>query len=149
GDLRKKTFKNPYGISFTPSLDILDRKSVLSKIKGFKIDDQRRIYDFIKNELATEIDFVKLESNLASVINILSKEDWNQSETMSELNSFEIERKISYSNLSSAKILINDYSIHYSRVDKIYAEFDSQGSNKSNSVLAAIRQEYIKAKSSL
>jgi len=148
-DLRKETFKNPHKISFTPSADIIDIKSILSTIRGLHIDDQKRIYEFVKKELVIEIDPMKLESNLAIVINILSKEDWNKSEPIAEINSFEIDRKISHNNLNAAKTIIGDYTIHYGRVDKIYTEFDSQGSNKSSSVLSTIRQEYAKAKSNL
>ena len=148
-DLRKHTFKNPHGISFTPSTDIIDKNSILSKIRGLHINDQERIYKFIKKELAIEIDPMKLETNLATVINILSKEDWDKSQPVSEINSFEIDRKISHNNLNAAKAIIDDYTIHYGRVDKIYTEFDSQGSNKSSSVLSTIRQEYARAKSTL
>ena len=147
--LRKETFKNPQGISFHPASDIIDKNSILSKIRGLNINDQERIYKFVIKELVNEIDPLKLESNLATVINILSKEDWNKKEPISEVNSFEIDRKITHNNLNSAKIIINDYSIHYSRVDKIYTEFDSQGSNKSSSVLSTIRQEYAKLKRNL
>lgn len=73
----------------------------------------------------------------------------NKSEPISEIDSFEIDRKIQHNNLNAAKEIIVDYAIHYGRVDKIYTEFDSQGSNKSNSVLSTIRQEYAKAKSNL
>lgn len=145
-ELRKDTFKNPHGISFAPSSDIIDKNSILSKIRGLHIDDQERIYQFVKKELVMEIDAMKLEYNLATVINILSKEDWDKTEPVAEVNSFEIDRKISYNNLNAAKVIINDYSVHYGRVDKIYTEFDSQGSNKSSSVLSTIRQEYAKAK---
>ncbi len=148
-DLRKDTFKNPHGISFTPSTDIIDKNSILSKIRGLNIDDQERIYQFVKKELAPEIDPMKLELNLATVINILSKEDWNKTEPVAEISSFEIDRKISHNNLNGAKTIIDDYTVHYGRVDKIYTEFDTQGSNKSSSVLSTIRQEYAKAKSSL
>ena len=148
-DLRKDTFKNPHGISFTPTTDIIDKNSILSKIRGLHIDDQERIYYFVKKELVMEIDPMKLESNLAAVITILSKEDWDKTEPVAEINSFEIDRKISHNNLNAAKAIIDDYMVHYGRVDKIYTEFDSQGSNKSKSVLSTIRQEYAKAKSSL
>ncbi len=148
-ELRKDTFKNPHGISFSPSLDIIDKNSILSKIRGLHIDDQERIYQFVKKELVIEIDTMKLESNLAAVINILSKEDWDKKEPVAEVNSFEIDRKISYNNLNAAKVIIDDYSVHYGRVDKIYTEFDSQGSNKSSSVLSTIRQEYAKSKINL
>lgn len=148
-DLRKKTFDNPHSINFNPSNDIIDIVSILSKIRGLHPDNLKRIYEFIKKELAPEIDPMKLELNLANVINILSKEDWDKKEPVAEINSFEIDRKISYNNLNAAKAIIDDYKVHYGRVDKIYTEFDSQGSNKSSSVLSTIRQEYLRAKSSL
>lgn len=148
-DLRKDTFKNPYAIDFIPSTDIIDKNSILSTIRGLHIDDQKRIYDFVKKELVIEIDTMKLETNLATVINILSKEDWDKSEPVAEINSFEIDRKITHNNLNGAKAIIDDYTVHYGRVDKIYSEFDSQGSNKSSTVLGTIRQEYAKAKSNL
>ena len=148
-DLRKFTYNNPHGISFTPSSDIIDKNSVLSKIRGLQIDDQKRIYKFVIKELVTEVDPMKFESNLATVINILSKEDWDNAEPVTDINSFEIERKISHNKLNTAKAVIDDYTVHYGRIDKIYSEFDLQGSNKSSSVLFIIRQEYIKAKSSL
>lgn len=148
-ELRKETFKNPHGIAFNPTTDIIDKNSILSKIRGLNIDDQERIYKFVKKELVNEIDPLKLESNLATVINILSKEDWNKKEPVGEINSFEIDRKITHNSLNSAKIIINDYSLHYSRVDKIYTEFDARGCNKSNSVLSTIRQEYAKLKGNI
>jgi hypothetical protein len=42
-----------------------------------------------------------------------------------------------------AKETIKEYSLFYQKVDSKYTEFDSLGSNKSNSVLATIRREYI------
>ena len=47
------------------------------------------------------------------------------------------------------RAIIDDYTVHYGRVDKIYTEFDSQGNNKSSSVLSTIRQEYAKARSNM
>lgn len=147
-DLRKSTFKNPHRINFKPS-DIIDKNSILSKIRGLSIDEQERIYQFVKKELAIEIDPIKLELNLTTVIKILSKENWDKTGVVVEINSFEIDRKITHNNLKAAKVIIDDYTVHYGRVDKIYSEFDSQGNNKSSSVLSTIRLEYAKAKSSL
>lgn len=147
--LRKDTFKNPHSIFFNPGEDIIDKNSILSNIRGLCITDLKRIFNFIKNELVPEFDTMKIESNLATVINILSKEDWDKKEAITTTNSYEIDRKISYNKLNSAKTIIDDYSVHYGRVDKIYTEFDSQGSNKSSSVLSTIRQEYLKTKKSL
>ncbi|MDP3451507.1 MAG: SMEK domain-containing protein [Bacteroidales bacterium] len=148
-ELKKDTFKNPHGITFNPVTDIIDKNAMLSKIRGLNMHDQERIYAFVKQELVNDYNPLKLESNLARVINVLSKEDWNKKDSLGEISTFEIDRKISYNNLNSAKTIIDDYKLHNSRVDKIYTEFDSQGSNKSNSVLSTIRQEYAKLKGSL
>ncbi len=148
-DLKKDTFKNPHSIKFTPSIDIMDVKSILSKIRGLQTDDQKRIYEFVKKELIPEIDPMKLELNLTTVINILSKEDLDKLDATTEINSFEIGRKISHNKLDAAKIIIDDYIVYYARVDRIYSEYDSLGNNKSKYVLSTIRQEYAKAKSSL
>ena len=60
-----------------------------------------------------------------------------------EIIPYDIEIKISYNQLEKAKVLIDDYKVHYHRIDKIYSDFDKQGVNKSLSVLNGIRNEYI------
>jgi hypothetical protein len=143
-NLRKANFAKPHGIQFNPQTDIYDTKSVLNYILSLGVNKQKSIYQFIKDELGDEIDFAKLDSNLATIINILAKENWKQTDETFSINSFEIERKISHNNLKSAKYIINDYKIHHSRLDKKYTEFDALGVNKSNSVLSTIRKEYVK-----
>ena len=101
------------------------------------------VYNFIKKELKSEPDPAKIESNLTTIIEILSKQDWNKKIEF-ETNPFDIEKKISYNQLEKARIFIDDYKIHHPRIEKIYYEYDKQGVNKSFSVLSAIRTEYIK-----
>ncbi|MDY0016454.1 MAG: SMEK domain-containing protein [Candidatus Delongbacteria bacterium] len=140
--LQKCTFANPHGINFEPSIDIIDINSILKHIKGLKIDDLKRIYTFIKKELSSEIDFIKLESNLARIIDILAKEDWDKKNPVTEIDAYEIDRKITFNNLKSAINIIDDYKLHYGRLDKIYKEFDSLGLNKSKSVMSTISKVY-------
>lgn len=148
-ELRKNTYANPYEINFTPSIDIIDIQSILSKIRGMKIEDQKRIYEFVKKELIPEPDLLKIETNLASIINILSKENWESTDSALEINSYDIERKITHNNLNGAKVIIDDYGVHYLTINRIYSQFDVEGSNKSSTVLRTIRHEYAKAKSNL
>lgn len=145
GDLRKKKFSNPNNISFDPLNDIFDTTSILNYIKSLEVNEQKKIYSFIKDELGSEVDIVKLDSNLAMIINILSEEEWGNLEEGMSINSFEIDRKIQENNLDRARMVIDDYKVHYNRVNKKYEEFDKQGKNKSSSVLGTIRKEYIKA----
>ena len=145
-DLRDKTYKNPHNISFNPINDIYDITSILNTILLADIDKQKEIYTFIKKELGDEVDIVNLDSNLAIVINILAKEDWDEANKYDMNNTFEIERKITFNELDLAKDIIKEYEIYYGKVDKKYSELDKLGSNKSNSVLASIRREYLKLK---
>ena len=68
-DLRSKIYKNPHGINFTPKTDIIDKNQLFKDIKNLEIDDQRRVYDFIRRELGDEINGIKLDTNLATIIN--------------------------------------------------------------------------------
>lgn len=148
-DLRGKEYINPHNITFNPVNDIYDINSILKHILSLGIGKQKRIYQFIKDELGGEVDIVKLDSNLATIIDILSKEDWDIQDPCDSINSFKIEQKITFNHLNSVKDIINDYKIHHSRVDKIYSEFDLMGNNKSSSVLSTIRKEYAKAQKTL
>lgn len=142
-DLRAKTFSNPHNLKFSPAKDIFDIPMLLSKILEMDIDQQKKIYEFLKKELKSEPDPEKVESNLTTIIKILSKEDWKKETSDFETVPYDIEAKISYNQLNSAKTLIDDYKIHHHRIDKIYSDFDKQGANKSLSILNGIRTEYL------
>lgn len=145
-NLKTQTYNNPYSITFNPTNDIYDIASVLNTIMLANIDKQKQIYQFIKKELGNEVDIVKLDSNLATVINLLAKEKWDDANISDNPNPFEIDRKISHNELNSTKDIIEEYQVYYGRVDKKYSELDEMGNNKSNSVLATIRREYRKFK---
>ncbi|KAF0221902.1 MAG: hypothetical protein FD174_233 [Geobacteraceae bacterium] len=147
--LRGKSFVNPHNLSFDPQKDIYDVTSILKVISGLGVDDQRRIAGFIKKELEAEVDPIKLESNLAAIINILAKEDLSKDATPVETIPYDIDKKIDHNNLDAARGIIDDYNVHYSRVARIYTEFDKEGNNKSMSVLDAIRRDYLAHKARL
>lgn len=142
-DLRTKKFSNPHNLTFLPARDIFDIHTLLSKILVMDIDQQKKIHEFLTKELKSEPDPEKVESNLTTIIKILSKEDWSQRARDLETIPYDIEAKISYNQLHIARSLIDDYKIHYSRIDKIYSDFDKQGVNKSISILNGIRAEYL------
>lgn len=142
--LRSDTFKNPYGAMFSPKEDIYDIKVLLNIVLNLQIKEQRKLYEFLREELGNIIDIVKVDSNLATIINILSKEDLTGVTNSPEINSFEILRKIEFNDLLTVQPTIDDYKVYYSRIDEKYKEFDKQGANKSLSVLSIMRNQYIK-----
>lgn len=142
-DLRVKSFANPHKILFNPSLDIIDKKIILDYVLNLDIDKQKSVYEFIRKELGNEVDIIKLDTNLALIINILSKEQWDGTGREDTFNPFEINRKIEYNDLKATKELINEYKIYHYKIDKKYEECDSQGANKSYSILRLINRYYI------
>lgn len=143
GALRSKIFANPHHLSFDPQTDIHDLASILRWINGLPVDDQIQIATLIKKELVAEVDPIKLESNLAALINILAKEDWNRDDPSLETIPFDIDKKIDHNKLKAARDIIDDYFIHHKRVARIYADYDQEGNNKSLSVLAAIKRDFV------
>lgn len=142
--LRSNTFKNPHSAIFLPDDDIYDIKSLLNLVLNLQIKNQRELYEFIRDELGKNIDMVKVDTNLASIINILSKENLSIVVDSPEINPFEILRKIEFNNLLSVQPTIDDYKVYYSKLDEKYKEFDKQGANKSLSVLSVMRKQYNK-----
>ncbi|MGO4532285.1 SMEK domain-containing protein [Paenibacillus sp. 2TAF8] len=68
-NLRNKTFTNPYGILFSPVDDILDIFKIMNIVIHKSINEQEKIYSFIKKELGTElegINFTAQQSSYAS-----------------------------------------------------------------------------------
>lgn len=141
--LKNKTFQNPYSMQFNPKQDIWDIGLLLKKTLNQTVSKQRCLYDFIKAELGQDVDCVKIESNLAKVINILAEETLDINAGSPEINSFAIEDKILFNDLEDARDIIDEYKIFYHRLDEIYSEFDREGKNKSFSVLQEIRRQYI------
>lgn len=142
--LRLKTFRNPHGINFNPEEDIYDTKAILNLVLNMKIGEQQNFYTFIKEELGNEVDLVKVDTNLAAIINILAKENLVNIPNSSQINHFEINRKIEFNNLQNAKGTIDLYKVYYSKLDEKYIEFDKLGTNRSFSVFSVLSNQYIK-----
>jgi hypothetical protein len=141
--IKEKNYKNENRLIFDSKKDICDIDSILAKVLGLTIIEQKQLYIFIKEELGSETEALKLDSNLATVINILSKESLGEDNEDMAIDSFEIDRKISFNNLEKTKLLVDDYGFYHSRLDKLYSEYDKSGKNKSHSVLLKIRSQYI------
>lgn len=142
--LRLKTFRNPHGINFNPEEDIYDTKAILNLVLNMKIGEQQNFYTFIKEELGNEVDLVKVDTNLAAIINILAKENLVNIPNSPQINHFEINRKIEFNNLQNAKGTIDLYKVYYSKLDEKYTEFDKLGTNRSLSVFSVLSNQYIK-----
>ena len=144
--LKATEFENPYNLIFDSQKDILDSTTLLRYILNLEIDKQKILFEFIKKELGEEISTVKVDSNLAEIINVLAKEDLDLKSAKINTTVFVIEEKINYNNLNGVRELIDDYKIFSVKLDQKYVEFDRGGKNRSTSILQIIRKQYVKLK---
>lgn len=141
-NLAKLSFKNPHCLAFNPPSDILDIKSLLNVIMQMSLTDQRAVLDILNEELIDTP--VGAPTHLAAVIRILAAENLNELEYNPDLRLFNVDTKLISNQLSAAKEIIEDYKVHHSRVDRVYAEFDMAGRNRSKSVLDSFRNIYLR-----
>lgn len=141
--LRKQSFTNPHNLVFLPASDIYDVPMLLKLLNGWSAEKLKPAYEFIKQELGMESDPIKVETNLAAIVNILAQQDWASTAQTMETCPYEVDRKIDINQLYAARSIIDEYKIHYGRVDRIYSEFNKQGKNRSMSVLGIIQRQYV------
>ncbi len=141
-NLAKQSFKNPHGLKFNPPTDILDVKSLLDIIMGMSLTDQQEVLTILNEELSDTQ--VGQPTHLADVIRIIAAENLTEPERNPVVNAFNVDHKLIANQLSIAKVVIEDYKIHHSRVDRIFAEFDKSGRNKSKSILDSFRDVYLR-----
>lgn len=141
--LRSKTFKNPHGLKFFPSSDILDIDSLVREVFGLKVDKLQNVEVFIRKELGNDVASAAIESDLTRIITMLAQVDWSTFDDIKVSNEFQIETKISHNDLIKSQAIIKEYNIWQNSVRRIYAAFDAEGLNKSLFVLQKIRSFYL------
>ena len=142
--LRKQTFTAPSGISFTPEQDIYDVSELLRKILTLDIDKMKDLNDFVRKELKSDIDLKKIDSDLVKLINILSRENLDETLYPVTVLPFEIQKKIDFNGLGAIKTIIKDNAIFSKKLNDKYEEFDRLGVNKSHAILNVMRTTYQK-----
>jgi ribosomal protein L23 len=145
-NLRGKNFDNPYKISFSSTEDIMDKVSLLTSISQLSIAPYSLVHDLFIKEFGGSTDFSKVTSNLARFINLLAEEDLDESGSNSTLlNEYNIDEKITYNELDLIReTTINEFKPYYSKLDRLYKEFEHEGKNKRASVLRKITSFYEK-----
>lgn len=144
--LRSLKYVVPAGISFDPSKDVLDIPAILRHVSALPIGQMEHVCDLVMKEIHFDDAGTKLESNLAAIINAMSKEDLSGVGGTMEVNPYELDRKISFNELDGLRETVMDHAVHYSRLDQIYSEFDRGGVNKSAAVLGSLNSLYLRLK---
>ena len=86
----------------------------------------------------------KIDSDLVKLINILSRE--NLDETLYPVTAlpFEIQEKIDFNGLGAIKTIIKENALFSKKLNDKYEEFDRLGVNKSHAILNVMRSTYQK-----
>ena len=143
--LRTETFTNPHQLAFDPATDVYDVASLLHVILHSDLSKQREIYTYLQEELSDPgADRILQESNLASIINFIARENLTGAFGGANIADFNVDEKIAFNELGAAVSVIEDYKVYSHIVDRIYTEFDNSGVNKSKSVLDTFRNTYLK-----
>ncbi|MDR6094024.1 ABC-three component system protein [Stenotrophomonas sp. SORGH_AS_0321] len=140
--LRSGSYTNPHKLLFDPALHVYDVPHLLKVIQGLGLSEQNAVYELLREELG-ESGHALVETNLASVINIIAKEDLSEGASSELVAAFNVDDKVAFNGLDGASGVIDDYIIFHPKVDRIYAEFDNAGCNRSRSVLDAFRATYL------
>lgn len=144
-DLRNKKYNIPTFVSFDPKTDIIDVTSIMRHIHSLNIPAQKKIWEFIKEELVSDPDLNNLDSNLAAIVDILCKVDWSAQAEPPNVDPYEIAEKLDTNKLEIGKEIVADYGVYFNHMDKIYGAYDEQAINRSLSIWYVIKGEYLKA----
>ncbi|MGG1650070.1 ABC-three component system protein [Paenibacillus sp. NRS-1780] len=144
-NLRSNKYSNPYNINFIPQEDILDKASLLTSISQLAIGSYSLVHDLFIREFGGAPNPSKITSNLASIVNLLAIEDLDEGDVSTNLNLYNIDEKIEFNELEVIKeTTINEYIPYYTKLDRIYKEFEHEGKNKRVSVFRKLTSFYEK-----
>lgn len=135
-------YDNQYLSTFNSDdiLAIADLLRVIQTLDKYKLE---KIIKILHENLIIPPTNVKLlDSNLTSIINMLSKNDLVSHETNINLNKFEIEKKIDFNNLTAMHDEILEFSGYYSKLNGKYKILNLSGKNKEQSVLNKLHHFY-------
>lgn len=99
-----------------------------------------------KNHEDKQLYKLRRTSLLRLAIEAIADLELNDSDIPPDVESFNIEAKISYNDVKRNKFLIENYKVFYTKVNTIYRELESQGSFKRDKLLRNIYRLYLRAK---
>jgi hypothetical protein len=142
-NLSKKSYENKNKITFDPEIDIIGIDKINSLINAMvDIDNIEKIYDCVLKELVDTEDIFVQTSDLAQVINCISKISPVNEENSINILKYNIDEKIEFNNIVHMEETINKYKIYYNELDKIYDTFAKEGEPILTYILEKINKIY-------
>lgn len=139
---QSQTYETPF-LNVFKNDDILAIEDLLRTIQALDVNKMKKIEKCLQENIVLPSTNIKLlDSNLTTIINLLSKNDLNSQKTDSNLNKFEIEKKIDYNNLTAMHDEILEFAGYYSKLNSKYRTLSLSGKNKEQSVLNKLHHIY-------
>jgi len=121
--------------------DDVDKYDVAA-LKRMKRSHEREM----EKRCSAENPLAKRPSLLADVINKIAEVDLDELMDEPIINSFSVEDKISYNQITESGPIIREYSSYQGKVNAIYSEFERAGNGRKTSLLRNIKSTYLEAK---
>ena len=139
--LRKVSYNTHDGITFDPSIDIIDMSTLLQVIAHLKIDCLEKVYELCAKEIVPSYTPKVTETDLAIVVKALAANvrDWSKERRPIE---FDVEKKIDFNHLEGKKRLINDYKLYIGKLNAVYGEFVDNATDYSFIILQNLSDLY-------
>ncbi|HEY0221641.1 MAG TPA: ABC-three component system protein [Lactovum miscens] len=142
-NLKNKVYKNNFNILFEPNRSILDSTRILRDINNLDVDTFKQVSDLVNKYLFSESSVKQITSELALVINVLSKENLGAESNPNNLMDFNIDEKIDVNDLEDIKFTTIDvYKVYSNWLEKVYRTYEEQGKITRLTVLGKISGFY-------
>ena len=134
---------NKHSIRFDIDTDYYDCMKIFQKIAELQdINRIKRINQLVTDELDTP-NLDKIDSSLAFVVKTIYKNKIDSFHSKTEINAFEIDKKIEFNNLTSLKEKIHELAIYKEKIDNIYNELNYNGIDAAAHMFSYINDLFI------
>lgn len=147
-ELKEKEYQCPSEFIFNPKEDIFGLQEILNKVHYNKIDKLGKLSDICKKYLRPLVPDDKRPTALASIVEALSKESLEDSDTFNTIP-FKVSDKVKFNQLDDIQSDIWEAAIFSSKLDRIYRTCESAGESPRIKIQSMLTSLYNKSNSEM
>lgn len=141
--LKDQVFTVPTGISFSSTDDCYDIFRIIKDIQSKDIDTINKLAEFLEKAVLPSPSIAERRPSVITyVINCLAEADLATAEIDPDVRPFDFTPKIEVNDLKKWKSVVEQFAVFGGLVDSIYDQYDTEGKNKSFTVLMTLNHWY-------